>query len=241
MILASRGERLSSTLAELGGEELPVDDLGGLGGVDVLDEVADGGLAVLADRGVEADRLAAGAQQLLDLVGGLVQLTAELLGRGLPAEPLVHVALDPGQLGQHLQHVHGQPDRAGRVGEAALDGLPDPPHGVGGELVALGVVELLHGADQAEVALLHHVEQGHAAVGVLLGDRDDQAQVGLQHVVLGAAAVLGDPLQVVAVLVGQAAARSPACTRRTGRPRCAWRARPPAAAVSRVRRPIDFR
>src|SRR3569833_4665586 len=48
--------------AELVGHELPVAQLGRLGRVGVLDEVTDAGLAVLADRGVEADRLAAGAQ-----------------------------------------------------------------------------------------------------------------------------------------------------------------------------------
>src|SRR2546427_9521447 len=33
---------------------------------------------------------------------------------------------------------------------------------------SLGVVELLHRPDQAQVALLHHVEQGKPAVAVLL-------------------------------------------------------------------------
>ena len=174
-----------------------------LGGVGVLDQVADAGLAVLTDGGVQADRLPAGPQQLLDLVRCPVQLHRQLLRGRLPAEPLMHVPLDPAQLAEHLQHMHRQPDRAGRVGEPALDRLADPPHRVGGELVALGVVELLDRPDQAQVAFLHHVEQRQPAVAVLLGHRDHQPEVGLQHVGLGAAAVLGHQLQLPAVVLGQ--------------------------------------
>src|SRR5580700_2133686 len=140
---------------QLVGHQLAVNQLAGLRRVDVLDQVADAGLAVLADRRVEADRLPAGAQQLLDLVRRPVQLDGQLLRGWLPAQALVHVALDPGQLAEHLEHVHRQPDGPGRVGEAALDGLPDPPHRVRRELVALGVVELLDRPDQAQVAFLH--------------------------------------------------------------------------------------
>src|SRR3569833_1495281 len=60
-------------------------------------------LAGLAERGVEADRLAAGAQQRLDLGGALVELHGQLLRGRLAAEALVHLALDPAQLAQHLQ------------------------------------------------------------------------------------------------------------------------------------------
>ena len=52
------------------------------------------------------------------------------------------------------------------------------------ELEAAVVVELLHGADQADVALLHQVEQRHAAPDVLLGHAHHQAQVGLDEVFL---------------------------------------------------------
>ena len=41
------------------------------------------------------------------------------------------------------------------------------------------MLEPLHGAQQAQVALLDQVEQRDAPVGVALGDADDQAQVGL--------------------------------------------------------------
>ncbi len=49
--------------------------------------------------------------------------------------------------------------------------------GIGGELEASLVVELLDRPDQADVALLQEVEETDPAADVLLGDRDDQAQV----------------------------------------------------------------
>ena len=58
-----------------------------------------------------------------------------------------------------LDHVDRDADRAGLVGDGAGDGLADPPRGVGGELEALGVVELLDRPHQAEVALLDQVEE----------------------------------------------------------------------------------
>ena len=71
---------------------------------------------------------------------------------------LEHLALHAGQLVDDLDHVDGDTDRAGLVGHRPGDGLPDPPRGVGRELVALGVVELLDRTDEAKVAFLDEVE-----------------------------------------------------------------------------------
>ena len=81
------------------------------------------------------------------------------------------------QRGEHVAGVHGQPDHARRVGDAALDRLADPPGRVRRELEALAPVELVDRVDEAEVALLHDVEQGQPGRLVLLGDRDDEPQV----------------------------------------------------------------
>jgi hypothetical protein len=72
----------------------------------------------------------------------------------------------------------------------------------GRELVALAVVELLDRADQAERALLDQVEEAQAAAEVRLGDRDDQPQVGLDHLGLRAHVAALDPLGQVDLLVG---------------------------------------
>jgi hypothetical protein len=81
--------------------------------------------------------------------------------------------------------VDGEADGAAGVGDAAGDGLADPPRGVGGELEALAPVELLDGVHQAEVALLDEVEQRQARRLVLLGDRHHEAQVRLHEGALG--------------------------------------------------------
>ena len=83
-----------------------------------------------------------------------------------------------------VEDVHGHADRPGLVADAALDGLADPPRGVGRELVALAPVELLDRADEADDPLLDQVEERQAVTLVALGDRDDEAQVGVDHPLL---------------------------------------------------------
>src|SRR6516225_5197074 len=58
--------------------------------------------------------------------------------------------------------MHGNADGARLVGDRARDRLPDPPRGIGRELV-----DRLH---QADIAFLDQVEELQAAVGVFLGD-----------------------------------------------------------------------
>ena len=58
------------------------------------------------------------------------------------------------------------------------------------------VVELLHGPDQAEVALLDQVEEQHPPAHVPLGDRDHEAQVRLDQLPLGELAVPLDAVEV---------------------------------------------
>ena len=118
------------------------------------------------------------------------------------AELLQELTGDADDLVDRLDHVHGDADRARLVGDGAGDGLPDPPRGIGGELVALRVVELLDGLDQTEVALLNEVEKQHAAPDVALGDRHDQTQVRLGHAALGLLIALGHALGQLLLLLG---------------------------------------
>ena len=111
----------------------------------------------------------------------MVSRDAQVLGQlfvgGIPAVLGEQGPLRPGQLAQLLRDVHGHPDRAGLLGQRPADRLPDPPRGVRGELVPLGVVELLDRPDQAEVALLDDVEQRRAAAGVPLCHGHHEPQV----------------------------------------------------------------
>jgi hypothetical protein len=81
--------------------------------------------------------------------------------------------------------VDRQLDRARLGVHPALDGLADPPRRVGREAVAAAPVELLDGADEAEDALLDQVQQRQLGALILLRDRDDQPQVGVDHPLLG--------------------------------------------------------
>ena len=159
----------------------------------VLDEVAEFGVAVFTEGGVQGDGFAAVLLDFDDLFGGHVEFLAEFFGGGFAAEVLEHLALHAGELVDDFYHVHGDADGAGLVCHCAGDGLADPPGCVGGELEALGVVELFDGADEAEVAFLDEVEEEHAAAGVALGEGDYESQVGFEQVVFGSLAVVDDP------------------------------------------------
>ena len=52
--------------------------------------------------------------------------------------------------------------------------------------MSLAVVELLHGADETQIALLDEIQEAHAVGVVALGDGNHQTQVGLGELVLGA-------------------------------------------------------
>ena len=90
--------------------------------------------------------------------------------------------------------MNGHSDRAALVGQRARHGLANPPGRIRRELVALAVVELLRGAHQADRALLDQVEERQTLVAVVLRNRHDEAQVGLDHVLLGALVALLDAL-----------------------------------------------
>src|SRR5207253_4683265 len=75
-------------------------------------------------------------------------------------------------------------DRAGVVGDGPLHRLANPPGRVRRELVTAPPVELLDRAVQAERPLLDQVQERHAEAPVALGDRDDQAEVRLDHAAL---------------------------------------------------------
>ena len=108
---------------------------------------------------------------------GKAGLLRDLLDRRVAVQLLRQLAARALHAANLLGDVHGQADRAALVGERAGDRLADPPGRVRRKLVAHLVVELLDGADQADVALLDQIEQRHAGLRVVARDRHDEAQV----------------------------------------------------------------
>ena len=207
-----------SRLAVVEGSQEAVDLLGqqrrgghleGRLGRTVLDDVAQLGVAVLAQGLGQRQRLGREAQRLGDLVLGHLHLGRELGQRG--RTPELQLQAGPGllQARQGVAGVHRQADGAAGVGDAAGDGLTDPPRGVGRELEALAPVELLDGVHQAEVALLDEVEQRQARGLVLLGDRHHQPEVGLDEGALGVLALPGDAPKLALLGRGELLAPGP--------------------------------
>ena len=140
---------------------------------------------LLADGRLQRHGLLGDLQYLADLVHGHIHLGADLLGAGVVAQLLQQLAGHTDDLVDGLHHVDGDADGTRLIGDGAGDGLTDPPGSVGGELIALGVVELLHGLDQAQIALLDQVQEQHTAAHIALGDGHHQTQIGLGQLLLG--------------------------------------------------------
>ena len=138
----------------------------------------------------------------VDLLGVDPRDLGDLVGGGLAAQLGDELALGAADLVELLDDVHRDADRARLVGERAGDRLADPPGRVGRELEALAVVELLRRAHEAERALLDQVEERQALVAVVLRDRDDEAQVRLDHLLLRVEVAALDALREVDLLLG---------------------------------------
>ena len=157
---------------------------------------------LLADGGLQADRLLGNFQNLPHPVGGHVHLLGNLLGGGVVAQLLEQLAGNPDHLVDGLHHVYRDADGAGLVGDGSGDGLTNPPGSVGGELEALHIVELLHRLDQAQVALLDQVQELHPPAHIPLGDGHHQAQIGLRQTLAGPLPLFDGLFQLLAQLVG---------------------------------------
>ena len=180
----------------------------------VGDQLAElGGVGVVADRLVERHQRLRGAQEHVRLDRVHARERGDLLDRGIAVAGRLELALGAVELLDDVVDVDRDPDRAALVGDRARDRLADPPGGVGRELEALAVVELLDRADEADRALLDQVEEGQALVAVALGDRDHEAQVGARHVVLRVEVAALDALGEGDLLLGGQQRRRRRCRR----------------------------
>ena len=151
----------------------------------------------------------------------------ELVDGRPAAQFIVERALGPQHTAAALLNVDRQPDRLCLVADGAVDRLTDPPHGVRGQLVPPPPVKALDGADQAERALLDQVEQRDTAVSMAASDRDDEAEIRLDHPMLRRGVAMLDPL---ASATSSAAVRRR--WRRISRRYCASESEPGAAPLS---------
>ena len=134
--------------------------------------------------------------------GGQIEVARDLDRVRLPSELGSELALGADDLVQLLDDVHGHADRPRLVRQRARDRLPDPPRGVGRELESLAVVELLRGADEPDRPLLDQIQEGQALIAVALGDRDDEPEVRLHHLLLRPVVAALDPLGQLDLLRG---------------------------------------
>ena len=110
---------------------------------------------------------------------GHVHGLCELLIRGISPEVHGQLPADSIQTVHGLHHVDRNADRPCLVCNGSCDGLPDPPGRVGREFESLPELKLVHSLDQAHVALLDEIQEGHAVVDVLLGNGYHKAQIRL--------------------------------------------------------------
>jgi hypothetical protein len=114
----------------------------------------------------KGDGLLGHAQHGAHAIDRQVHLFRDFLRRRVAPEFLQQLLVHTHQLVDRLDHVHRDADRAGLISNRARDRLADPPRRVGGEFVAAAVLEFLHRAHEAHVALLDQVEEGQPAIGV---------------------------------------------------------------------------
>ena len=109
-----------------------------------------------------------------------------LLVRGIATELGRELAMDARDLALPLLHAGWEADDPSLADKAVLDRLTDPQRRVGGEPEASAPIELLHGAFKAERPFLDEVQQGHLRRDLVApGDRDDEAQIVVDELLLG--------------------------------------------------------
>src|SRR5699024_7821519 len=90
----------------------------------------------------------------------------------------------------------------GSVPDPAVNSLTNPPGSVGGELVALGVVEFLDRSDKTQIAFLDEIKEVEFAAVEPFGNRHNQPQIGRHHLLIGGGSVGLNPLECPAFTPG---------------------------------------
>ena len=155
------------------------------GVVGVFDEIAQVRVVIVANRCFHRNWLFGDFHDLADFVFRDLHLLGQRRRIGLETKLLQMLTRQAVHFVDGFDHVHRNTNGASLVGDRTCDGLADPPRGVSGKLVAAAVFEFVHRFHQANVAFLNQIQELQAAVGVFLGNRNHQTQVGLDHLFLG--------------------------------------------------------
>ncbi len=100
--------------------------------------------------------------------------------------------------------MHRDTDGAALVGDRTRHRLANPPGRVRRKFIAALILELVDRAHQADIAFLNQIEKAEAAIGVALGEADDEAQIRFCEFLFGAAALVlagGDDLELVSIFL----------------------------------------
>ena len=136
-------------------------------------------------RSVDGDMAARDAEDALDFLLGDVEHVGKFLFRWRALKLLFQAADFFFEFIEGSQLVGGETHDARVLGDGLKDGLAYPPNGVGDEFESACFVETLGGLNQTHVAFVDEVGKAEALVLVLLGNGDDEAQVGLGEAVEG--------------------------------------------------------
>ena len=82
---------------------------------------------------------------------------------------------------QLFKHMHRQPNGTGLIHQSPLNGLPDPPGGIGRESVTQFRVKFFNGSHQTQIALLDQIQKFKATIDIASGDFNYQPQIAFNH------------------------------------------------------------
>src|SRR5438094_1040 len=154
-------------------------------------------LVVLArcERRIEGEVRLGDGEGLGDLFLGDVHAFGDLLHGRLAAELLEQRRRALPDAVQRPGAVERDAHDARLLGERLENRLADPPHRIRDELDPFRLVELVGGANQAEVALVDQIGERDTLILVLLRDRHHEPQVGAHQLVERLGIALLDPLR----------------------------------------------
>ena len=106
-----------------------------------------------------------------------VQKLRELHRRGLSLKLVGQDFLCLPKLAEHVDHVDRDSNRTSLIGDRTGDGLANPPGRIRGEFKATAILVLIDSSHQTGVTLLDQIQETHATVAILFGDRYDQTEI----------------------------------------------------------------